>query len=231
MNGRFRIVREVRDGEVYEDLRQSSLNLAMTVDPNHSGNQGQGRCRHAILVVGVDSEANWYLLESWAMAASYDTFYNKIFELAQKYKLYKIGVETVAAQKYVAHHIEHLCADKGYGLRIQELKGEVDLGNNEISRRKEFRIRNVISPIAESHRLWVQRSQQDFINEYQTFPNGRYKDQLDALAYAPQCVPAPIDEETYHHLIDRNQAGLSKVGQAYAYGYGSSSSSTSVWRN
>jgi hypothetical protein len=230
-NGRFKIIRDVEDGTVYEDIRQSSLNLCMVVDPNHSGNQGQGRCRHAILVIGVDSERNHYLLESWAQSASYDTFYHKIFELAKKYKLYKIGVETIAAQRYIAHHIETMCATEGYGLRIQELKGEVDLGNGEISRRKEFRIRNVISPIAENHRLWLQRTQVDFVTEYQTFPNGRYKDQLDAFAYVTQCVAAPMDDVTYSSLLQANRDGAARVGQAYAYGYGTarSANSTSVW--
>ena len=228
-NGRFRVIREVVDGEVFEDLRQSSLNLAMMVDPNHSGNQGQGRCRHAIVVVGIDSESNWYVLEAWAAAASYETFYNKIFEIAQKFKLYKIGVETIAAQKYVKHHIETMCVSKAYSLRIDELRGEVDLGDGEISRRKEYRIRNVLSPIAEGCRLHVQRQQVDFVNESQTFPGGRYKDQLDCLAYAPQLVQAPIDDETYHELLDKNQAGLQKVGNAYSYGYGNSTGSTSQW--
>jgi hypothetical protein len=232
-SGRFKLIREVADGEVYEDVRQSALNLCMVVDPNHSGNQGQGRCRHAILVIGVDQERNWYLLDSWAQAASYDTFYNKIFEIAQKFKLSKVGVETVAAQKYVKHHIEYMCADKNYSLRIQELKGEVDLGGGEISRRKEFRIRNVLSPIAETKRLWVQRSQMDFVAEYQTFPNGRYKDQLDAFAYAPQCVESPIDDETYMELLAANKDGMARVNSPYAFGYGSSSGpmATSVWRN
>lgn len=230
-NNRFRLVREPENGEIYEDIRQSSLNITMTVDPNHSGNQSQGRCRHAILVVGVDAQSNFYLLESWAAATNYDTFYNKIFEIARKFKLYKIGVETVAAQKYVAHHIETMCKDKGYALRITELKGEVDLGEGEISRRKEYRIRNVIAPIAESRRLWAQRQQVDFINEYQTFPNGRFKDQLDCLAYAPQCVQAPLDDSTYHDLLESNKAGMEKVGAAYAYGYGKNSRSTSVWSN
>lgn len=230
-NGRFRLIREVSDGIVHEDIRQSGLNLCMVVDPNHSGNQSRGRCRHAILIIGVDSGNNWYVLESWAQAAPYDKFYNKIFELAMKYKLYRIGVETVAAQKYVKHHIETMCLTKGYTLRVDELRGEVDLGEGEISRRKEFRIRNVISPIAESRRLWVQRNQVDFINEYQTFPGGRYKDQLDAFAYAPQTVVSPLDEDTYSDLLDANRAGLEKVGSPYAFGYSSKKGSTSLWPN
>jgi hypothetical protein len=228
--GRYKIVLPVENGIVRPDIRQSQLNVAMIVDPNHSGNQGRGRCRHAIIVDGVDSEDNHYVLETWAEAASFDTFYNKIFEIAQKFQLTRVGVETVAAQKYVAHHIEHLCGIKNYSLRIDPLKGEVDLGDGEISTRKEFRIRNVLAPIAEQGRLFVQQRQVGFINEYQTFPKGRYVDQLDAFAYAPQLVRKPMDDATHFALLAENEAQMNRIGQPYAHGYGRrSGGSTSLF--
>jgi hypothetical protein len=219
-NGRFRVQFEVKDGVVRPDIRQSQLNIAMVVDPNHSGNQSRGRCRHAIVVDGVDQDGNHYLLESWAQASSYDVFYEKIFEIAQKFKLTRVGVETVAAQKYVAHHVEFLSGLKGYILRIDPLKGEVDLGDGEISHRKEFRIRNVLAPIAEQGRLFVQRRHVDFVNEYQTFPKGRYVDQLDAFAYAPQLVRKPMDDATHFALLAQNQEQMNRIGKSYSYGYG-----------
>lgn len=227
--GRFKLQFPVENGIVRPDVRQSGLNIAMVVDPNHSGNQGRGRCRHAIVVDGVDQEDNHYVLESWAEAASFDVFYNKIFEIAQKFGLTRVGVETVAAQKYVAHHIEHLCGVKGYSLRIDPLKGEVDLGDGEISTRKEFRIRNVLAPIAEQGRLFVQQRQVGFINEYQTFPKGRYVDQLDAFAYAPQLVRKPMDDATHFALLAENQAQMNRMGQGYSYGYGRSRGNTGVF--
>lgn len=227
--GKWHIEFKVKNGIVRPDLKASRLNIAMIVDPNHSGNQGRGRCRHAIIVDGVDDEDNHYLLDAWAQAASYDTFYNKIFEIAMKFKLTRIGVETVAAQKYVAHHIQHLCATKGYSLRIDELKGEVDLGEGEISRRKEWRIRNVLAPIAEQGRLFVQERHVDFINEYQTFPKGRYVDQLDAFAYAPQLVRKPMDDATHFALLAANEAQMSKIGTPYSHGYANAGRSTGVF--
>jgi hypothetical protein len=218
--GRFTVVNEVENGQVRQDLKQSRLNIAMVVDPNHSGNQGRGRCRHAIVVVGCDDVGNHYLLESWAQAASFDVFYNKIFEVAMKFGLTRVGVETVAAQRYIAHHLMSMCQSKGYAIRIDELKGEVDLGDGEISRRKEFRIRNVLSPIAEQGKLFVQRRQVDFVNEYQTFPKGRYVDALDALAYAPQLVRQPMDDATHFALLAQNQAQMARVGTPYTHGYG-----------
>jgi hypothetical protein len=227
--GRYKLVFPAKNGIVKPDKRQSELNVAMVVDPNHSGNQGHGRCRHAIIVDGVDQDDNHYLLESWAEAASFDTFYNKIFEIAEKFQLTRVGVETVPAQKYVQHHIEHLNATKSWKLRIDPLKGEVDLGDGEVSTRKEFRIRNVLAPIAEQGRMFVQQRHVNFINEYQTFPKGRFVDQLDAFAYAPQLVRKPMDDATHFALLASNQEQMNRLGRGYSYGYARKGGSTGLF--
>lgn len=209
---------EVKDGYVRSDIKRQHLSLAMTIDPNHSGNAAAGRCRHAIIVLGVSEDSNYYLLDSWAQAASYDTFYQKVFQLAQKWHLTKVGLETIAAQRYIGHHILHLSKTSSWPLKIIELKGEVEAPDGTMSRKKEWRIRNVIAPIAEQGRLFVQRKHQDFITEYQTFPQGKFCDQLDAFAYAPQLVKAPMNWAQHIELLAANQKAMNKVGQPYSMG-------------
>lgn len=213
---------EVKDGIVRKDLTPKHFTIKLIVDPNHSGNAAVGRCRHAVLVVGQDDsdQANFYLLETWAAAASYDAFYDKIFELAMKWHLHRIGVETVAAQKFVKHHIEHLAMIKGWRLTVDELKGEVEAPDGTLSKKKEWRIRNVLSPIAEFGRLFVQRKQQDFINEYQTFPKGKYVDQLDALAYVPQMMGQRVSEKQHMEMLMANQEAMARLGHPYSAGVG-----------
>jgi predicted phage terminase large subunit-like protein len=218
--GDFIIHHEVKDGVVRRDLKKFRLSIAMTTDPNHSGNSALGRCRHAIVVLGQSDEGNYYLLDTWAQAASYDTYYNKIFEMAIKWGLHRIGVETIAAQRYIAHHIEHLAHSKGWSVRIDELKGEVEAPDGTMSRKKEWRIRNILAPIAEQGRLFVKRQQQDFINEYQTFPKGKYVDQLDAFAYAPQLLKEPLDYKTHLELLAANRDGMDRLGRPYSAGVG-----------
>ena len=188
----------------------------MAVDPNHSGNAGLGRCRHAIVVIGLSSDGCFYLLDCWAAAASYDAFYAKVFELADKWKLTRFGLETIAAQRYIGHHIQQMCLLRGKSLRIIELKGEVEGPDGELTRIKEWRIRNVLAPIFESGRFYTQRRFQDFIGEYTTFPKGRYVDILDAMAYAPQLLRTPQKYEQYMKMLQANQAGARLVNLPYA---------------
>jgi hypothetical protein len=218
-NGYRHMIRhEVRDGLVKKDFERSHLRIGMAVDPNHSGNQGLGRCRHAIVVVGLSAANDFYLLDVWAKASSFDEFYAKIFELAGKWKLTKIGVETVAAQRYIKHHIETMCRLKGQRLSIVELKGEVEGPDGELTRKKEWRIRNVLAPIFESSRFYAQRRFQDFLGEYTTFPRGRYVDILDALAYIPQLIKAPTDYATSMKMLLANQQNARRVNTPYAVG-------------
>ncbi len=207
---------EVRDGVVIKDFPREHLRVGMTVDPNHSGNQGMGRCRHSINVVGESSGGNYYHLDCWAKAASYDEFYNQILETMAKWKLTKVGLETIAAQKYIGHYLTKLAQLKGQRCQIVELKGEVEGPDGELTRKKEWRIRNVLSPIFESGRFYTQRKFQDFLGEYTTFPKGRFVDILDGLAYMPQLIKTPQRYESYLQSLLANQRGAQRVNQPYS---------------
>ena len=210
---------EVRNGLVRKDFERSHLRIGMAVDPNHSGNQGLGRCRHAIVVVGLSAANDYYLLDAWAKAASYDEFYNQIFKLAAKWGLTKIGLETIAAQRYIGHHIQAMTRLKGQRLGIVELKGEVEGPDGEMTRKKEWRIRNTIAPIVESGRLFIQKRFMDFIGEYTTFPRGKFVDLLDAFAYIPQLIKAPTSYEANMRMLAANKQGARRVSSPYAAGW------------
>jgi hypothetical protein len=216
-NGFRTILRhEVKDGLVKKDFDYSHLRVGCCIDPNHSGNAGLGRCRHAIVIVGLSAAGDYYLLDCFAEACSYDAFYGKIFELADKWKLTKIGLETIAAQRYIGHHIEQMSRLRGRSLRILELRGEVEGPDGELTRKKEWRIRNVLAPVFESGRFYSQRKFQDFLGEYTTFPKGRFVDILDALAYAPQLIKQPQRYEEYVKMLSANQRGARGVNMPYS---------------
>lgn len=206
----------VVDGVVRKDIKVSSLTLAMVTDPNHSGQSGSGRCRHAILVVGLAGDGRYFLLEAWAEGVSYDKYFDKLYEIGRKWQIRKLGFETVAAQKFAAYHINYRNRLESWPLKIIELKGEVEAPDGMITKKKEWRIRNVLAPIFEQQRFYITKRMQDFIGEFVTFPKGRFVDQLDALAYVPQMCRMPMNPAVNQVLLARNQADAKLVGKRYS---------------
>lgn len=215
-NWRRLIKHDVVDGIVKKDLPINHLRLGMLVDPNHSGNSGLGRCRHAIVVLGLSEAGEFYLIDVFAEACGYDEFYAKIFDIAEKWHLTKFGLETIAAQRYIAHHIQQMSALRGRSLKIIELRGEVEGPDGELTRKKEWRIRNVLAPIFESCRFHTQKKWQDFLGEYTTFPKGKFVDILDAMAYGPQLIKMPQSYAEYSRLLTKNQLGARRVNTPYS---------------
>lgn len=210
------IKHEVFDGVVTPDILVSKLSLCIVTDPNHSG--AQGRCRHAIMVVGLSAEGRYYLLSPWAAAVNTDTYLGELYKRCDDWGLRKLGIETVAAQKYLAYHINFRNRIEGRQLRLVELKGEVDAPDGTITRNKEFRIRNVLSPIFESNRFYTQRKFMDFRGEYTTFPRGKFCDMLDALAYVPQMLKLPQSWVEMQKWKMANAAVARKINAPYSSG-------------
>ena len=216
------IVCDAKNGKVFKDRRLAEMSIAMTVDPRHSGNDTAGRCRHAIVVLGSliikegeKERQHFFLLDEWAQGTNYDTFYNKIYQMAKKWKIRRVGFESVAAQKYAIHHIQTMNKYQDWPISIVELKGEVEAPDGTMSRKKEWRIRNVLAPVFESERFWVQRCHQDFIGEYTTFPKGRFCDLLDAMAYAPQIMTNSMSTERVLALKQANWQRSKQVNAPY----------------
>jgi phage terminase large subunit-like protein len=207
---------EVKDGIVRKDIRVNHLTKVMITDPAHAGNAGTGRCRHAIVVVGMSAEGNYYLLDTWAKACGYDEYFNTLFTMGEKWQIRKVGFETVAGQKFAAYHINFRNRTAKWPLKIHELKGEVEAPDGTLTHKKTWRIRNALSPIFESGRFFFQRNRhQDWLGEYQTFPKGRFVDQLDATAYAPQMMKIPTNAAQDAAMLAANRQQSEKVGVAY----------------
>jgi len=207
---------EVVDGIIVKDIKVSHLSVCMVTDPNHSG--AEGRCRHAINVVGLSAAGYYYLLDCWAEACESDKYIAKLYEVAAKWNMRKLGIETVAAQKYLAYHINYRNRLENRNLRLIELKGEVDAPDGTITRKKEWRIRNVLSPIFESNKFYTQRRFQDFKGEYTSFPRGRFVDLLDALAYVPQMLRLPQSWIEGQKWKMQNAAWARRVNLPYSIG-------------
>ena len=214
-DGSLIIQHEVKGGIIRKDLPYRRLNVAMACDPTHTAT---GRCRHAIVVLGMCPDNNYYLLDTWAEACSHEKFFAKIYEIAKKWHVRRVGFETCAGQSLALPHIKYLNTVKDWHIEITPLKVEVEDEDGNLTTKKEFRIRNILGPIIEFGRFFMQRKHMDFLAELQTFPKGMYCDQLDAAAYIPQILRSPKDARTDERYLKLNREQTRQIAQPFTAG-------------
>lgn len=112
----------IRLGEVLQPTSPEILMRCITVDPAISENITYAD-NAAITVHGFHSDGYWVPLEKDSlMGANPYKLYNRIMELAVKWRVRVIGIEAVAYQKALIHIAEHENARNGYvGFQFVEL--------------------------------------------------------------------------------------------------------------
>ena len=177
---------KIKAGDIEEDVAPRNLKRYLIADPNHSGQSG--RCRHAITVTGIaENPRRVYLLDCWAKSCGTDEFIETMFHLAiEVWKLDEIHLETVAAQKYLKYHMDHLIKERAStDPRYANIK-IVELDTPRTANAKKMRI-DGLGPIFERGEFWVNVVGADeFFEEFEAYPAGKLIDVLDTLGYGPQ---------------------------------------------
>lgn len=184
----------VIEGDVEKDVFPRHLDRYLIIDPNHAGQHTSGkvgtngRCRHAAIVSGIlRNPRRVYLLETWAEACTIDKFVDKIFSLALKWKINKVYVEAVGAQKYLTYHLNfYKNANRFTKPEINHIRFE-ELKTPLTANAKQERIDNMV-PAVERGEVWVNATTgRDFLEEAERY--GQKKgliDLLDVFGYGPQ---------------------------------------------
>lgn len=203
---RARIVHEVKQGEVIKDIMPVDLAINMVVDPNHG--QNAGRCRHAITITGVQrNPLRIYLLDSWAESCPYERLVQKIYELADYWRLRVCWLETVAAQRYLKFYLDYRNRIEQRKLSIRPLK--TDTNANAKGRRIES-----FGPYIAEGQFWIRRTAH--LDAYKELGNyigmangkpisGHTVDILDTLGYAPQIWDGGASSRSEVMSFIRNQ--------------------------
>jgi hypothetical protein len=171
---------QVRDGEVIEDVAVGALHLRMLIDLAHA--KKRNRCKHAVIIAGLDSETDrMYLLDVWAEAAPYSALVGKMYDMARKWGLYECWLETVGAQNLLKFHIEEKNRGLSRPLRVRELP--YDNSDNAKTNRIES-----MEPVYRNGNFWIHSSLTAFTSEYDTYHARKTMDVdvLDAVGYLPQ---------------------------------------------
>ena len=140
-----------------------------------------------ILVMGIDSSNNRYVLEYFRERIPTFDVPKEIIRLANKYTpVRRVTIETVAAQEMVRDMVTRLSAQE------KRLLPGIFKGVKPPSRiKKQDRLETTLGPIVNSKKLYIQREMTELVDEFFEHPKPRNDDVMDALYYADYFARAP----------------------------------------
>lgn len=141
-----------------------------------------------VVVIEVDTEANWYVKVARREKLTPTQIVNLCFEIQKQFKCMAIGVESVAYQKALIYLISEEARKRQAVLPLKEIVPPTD-------RTKEAKIRGPLVPRYEWGRVFHAQGLYDLENELLQFPRGSHDDLIDALASLDQFVTYPEKEK------------------------------------
>ena len=157
-----------------ENLRGIDMYKFMAVDPALSDDKSADYS--AIVVVGVDSDNTWYILDLWRDQVKPKALIEQIFIMDQKHRPRKVAIESTGFQRTIQYSLSDEMRLRGHKIPLEPLK--------HVDRSKEERIR-ALQPRYEAGLIFHDKSHpfERFLrDELERFPRGKNDDLADALA-------------------------------------------------
>jgi hypothetical protein len=207
--------RNPKDGQVFDDIMLADLDRILILDVNHGGEKG--RARHAAIVAGVrrvGKKKEICLLEAWAKSCSHDGMIGMMSELCQKWRVQKFFVEVIAGQDGWMYFFENDMRSRMPQMIVVPLPKERGAGA------KDRRI-TVMSPVYERGQFLVPSTgygSEEFMREYELFPNGKTVDLIDCAGYLFNIVESPeIDMQGWRRRSEMDMEQRKRAVGAAGY--------------
>ena len=175
---------ERRNGRWY--YKGARLNLSAAMDFAYSLNQ---RADYScIVVVGADSEGNFYVLDINRFKTNEPgTYFKHLLQMHQKWDFRKIIAETTAAQEVIVNTIKNsYIRPQGLALAVEPFKPHKYMGS------KEERISAILQPRYQELQMWhYQHGNCQLLEEELEKQNPAHDDIKDALATAVDACVLP----------------------------------------
>tara|TARA_R100000808_G_scaffold8914_1_gene24882 strand:- start:1769 stop:3340 length:1572 start_codon:yes stop_codon:yes gene_type:complete len=164
-----------RDGEDKE-----YINIYMGVDPASTTTTHSDYS--VIMVIGVTSDYDYYVIEYWRQRVLPMECADKIFEMAKRYSpIRRINIETIAYQEMLRDYV--MKKSKREGLFLPGIEqGIKNYGNQK----KKDRLFEGLQPMFKAGAVHLKKDMHDFIGELIDFPKGSHDDTIDAFWLATQ---------------------------------------------
>jgi predicted phage terminase large subunit-like protein len=182
--------------KTYDGTTSHPSSLYLTIDPAISLDRNADYT--AMVVAGMFSDRRIRVVDILRRRMVPSDLVDAIFELVEKWRLHRVGIETFAFQKTLKYEIQRQQRERGVFFSIDEL-GKRHTGHGEAVLSKEARIRR-LQPYFEQGLVEIRSDMQEVRDELLSFPRGRHDDLIDALSYQldyliPSLARGPVMEE------------------------------------
>ena len=163
-----------------DDGTKPFINIYIGVDP--ASTLSSRADYSVIMVIGVTSDNDYYILEYWRKRVLPMECADEIFKIAKRYSpIRRINIETIAYQEMLRDYI--MKRSKKEGLFLPGIhKGIKNYGNQK----KKDRLFEGLQPMFKAGAVHLRKNMHEFIGELLDFPKGSHDDCIDAFWLATQ---------------------------------------------
>ena len=162
-----------------DDGRKEFVNIYIGVDP--ASTVGVHNDYSVIMVIGVTSEFDYYVIEYWRQRVLPMDCADKIFEIAKQYSpIRRINIETIAYQEMLRDYVMKRSKKEGMFLP------GIEKGIKNYNQKKKDRLFEGLQPMFKAGAVHLKKDMHEFIGELIDFPKGSHDDTIDAFWLATQ---------------------------------------------
>lgn len=191
-----------------QTVNTNSLYLVSWLDPASGPDADKkqvGMSRSAFATIGQDNLERIFILEIWAGRIAPDKLIDKFFATQEKWRPAAFGLDATGPQKMFAQIIHK---------EIQQRAVKMNFRPSDLKNDKGFAIETTLQPVAASGRLFrpPENDVRGLKDEWQAFPDGMYRDTLDALACAIRLLPSILPDHMKRMGRDQLRNYLARTG-------------------
>ncbi len=173
-------------GEGEDKQLPKNLTIFAVCDPAVSQNAQSDYS--GILVIGIDSFNNWYVLETRWGKWTVGRLIEELFAVKKMWNPITISIETIGQAQGLMKPIHDEENRRNTYLPLHEIKARNDV-------KKEMRIRSVLQPRFERGKIFIRRDMVELEEELLKFPKCKRDDLIDAMADVDEISFSPEEPE------------------------------------
>jgi phage terminase large subunit-like protein len=162
------------------------LNIFAVCDPAVS--QSEQADESSIIIVGVDSENNWWILETRTGKWSTSELIEELFAVNSQWNPITMTLEVIGQAQGIMLPIHDEENRRNTYLPLKEITARPAI-------KKEIRIRSVLQPRFERGKVFIKRDMFDLEEQILKFPRHKRDDMIDALTDVEEISFSPESEE------------------------------------